>query len=42
MIMNICVCVVSTLAEKVVEKEINAGDQQALIDQFMKEMGESA
>ncbi len=33
---------VVALAEKVVEKEINAGDQQALIDQFMKEMGESA
>lgn len=33
---------VIALAEKVVEKEINAGDQQALIDQFMKEMGESA
>ena len=33
---------VVALAEKVVEKEINAGDQQALIDQFIKEMGESA
>lgn len=33
---------VVALAEKVVEKEINADDQQALIDQFMKEMGESA
>lgn len=33
---------VVALAEKVVEKEINADDQQALIDQFIKEMGESA
>ena len=33
---------VVALAEKVVEMEINADDQQALIDQFMKEMGESA
>ena len=33
---------VVALAEKVVEKEINAGDQQALIDLFIKEMGESA
>ena len=33
---------VVALAEKVVEKEINAGDQQGLIDQFIKEMGESA
>ena len=31
-----------SIAEKVVEKEINADDQQALIDQFIKEMGESA
>lgn len=33
---------VVALAEKVVEKEINADDQQVLIDQFIKEMGESA
>ena len=33
---------VVALAEKVVEKEINADNQQALIDQFIEEMGESA
>ena len=33
---------VVALAEKVVEKEIDADDQKDLIDKFMKEMGESA
>lgn len=33
---------VVTLAEKVVEKEINADDQKELITKFMEEMGESA